>query len=310
MKSHSSVIVLCGPTASGKSELAVWLAEQLQGEIISADSQQVYCEMNIGTGKPTVELLQRVSHFGFDLVTSQESFHEAEFQRYADEKIAQIQARSHVPLVVGGTGLYLRVLQYGLSEAPARDVALRTQLLARIAKEGSQAIFQALQAQDPVYAARIHPHDVTRMIRAMEILHAGQMPSCVFAQHTAQTACYSMIKIGLQWDRAVLYARINQRVEQMLEAGWLAEVRALLAKYGENLQAYKAVGYRELIQHLRGEITLEAAKAMIQQRTRNYAKRQLTWFRQDAEIRWFEPQDKEKILAVILNKVKDLSACT
>lgn len=296
MKSSSPVMVLCGPTASGKSELAVWLAEQLHGEIVSADSQQVYREMNIGTGKPSAELLQRVPHFGFDLVAPQESFHAAQFQQYADEKIAQIQARGHRPLVVGGTGLYLRVLQYGLSEAPSRNVALRTQLLARVAEEGGEALFQELRAQDPLYAAQIHPHDVTRLVRALEILHAGQMPSHIFAQHTAQTARYPMVKIGLQWDRALLYARINQRVEQMLAAGWLDEVRALVEKYGENLQAYKAVGYRELIQHLRGEISVETAKTLIQQRTRNYAKRQLTWFRQDAEIAWFQPTDRQRIL--------------
>lgn len=278
---------LAGPTACGKSEVALTLAERLKAdlgiavEIVSLDSMTLYRRMNIGTAKPSVEERLRVPHHLFDILEPSQDFSVAEYLVAAEQACREIVARGSTPLFVGGTGLYLRSLLRGVFEGPAANEEIRQRLESEAVRDGGESLHRRLQQLDPDTAERLHPNDLRRVVRALEVLElTGQRLS---AQHREEPLSVDQRPTKVMWlapPRDWLYGRINRRVESMLDAGWLDEVRSLLTEPQPlSLTASQALGYKELIEHLRGERSLLEAIESIQMRTRQFAKRQHTWFR-------------------------------
>ena len=278
---------LAGPTASGKSDVAIELAERIQArhgtaaEIVSLDSMTLYRRMTIGTAKPTADQCLRVPHHLFDLLEPSQDFSVAEYLAVAERCCQEIAARDHVPLFVGGTGLYLRSLLRGVFEGPPANEEIRTRLEAEVVRDGQDALFARLQQVDPPTAARLHPNDVRRVIRALEVMELTGQP--MSAQHQEVPLPPDERPRQVFWlepPRDWLYQRIDDRVEAMMSAGWLAEVQSLLNEpLPLSKTASQALGYQELIEHLQGRLTLADAVTRIQTRTRQFAKRQHTWFR-------------------------------
>jgi tRNA dimethylallyltransferase len=298
------LIVICGPTASGKTSLALDLAESFAAEIISADSRQVYRGMDIGTAKATAEERRRVPHHLIDVADPDQDFTTADFIRLARKAIGEIDARGRLPMVVGGTGLYIRTLTEGLLPGPGADKELRNRLLAREALEGEGTLHRRLKEIDPVLAARLSPRDRVRIVRALEVFaNTGRRLSELQEEHAFGEHPYCVLSFGLAPRREELYRAIDLRVEAMMAAGLLDETRALVARgYGADLKAMRTIGYRECLQHLAGEMSLDQAVAHIQQASRRYAKRQLTWFRKDKSIIWVDSlRESDRIQALIDN---------
>jgi tRNA dimethylallyltransferase len=279
---------LLGPTAAGKSALALTVAQALGAELIVADSVQVYRGLDIGSAKPSPEERAAVPHHGLDLVEPDQPFDAAAFRREAFRAMAGIQARGRLPIVVGGTGFYVRALLRWQLPGPGRDPALRERLRAAAAREGLGALHARLAEADPDAAARIHPHDAIRIVRALEILEAtGERPSDLRGARGEGRPPFRPLLIGLHWPREGLYRRIDARVERMIARGLVAEVAGLLDRgFAPELKPLQSIGYRQIVAHLQGRFSLEAAVHAIQQATRRFAKRQLTWFRREPGIRW------------------------
>ena len=277
-------LFIVGPTAGGKTAVAIELALRLNAEVVSADSMQVYRGLDIGTAKPSATERAAVPHHLLDICEPDEIFDAKRFVELAANVIAEIQDRGHVALVVGGTGLYVRALRHGLFDGPARDPMLRVRLEALPAP----ALFAELQSVDPQTAARIDRHNPRRLVRALEVFYATGKPIAALQtqwQMSAERPAPSRI-FGLTRARAELNARIERRIDEQLAAGWLREVERLLARgVAANPTAMQAAGYRELAAHLRGEVSLADAVALIKTRTRQLAKRQLTWFRREPGFR-------------------------
>jgi len=293
-------IVLLGPTAGGKSEIALHLAESLRGEIVGADSRQIYRGLEIGTAAPTAADRLRVPHHMAAFLPSAETYSAGRYAREAREAIAAVEARSVTPVIVGGSGLYLRALLDGLFAGPERDDAVRAELLARLAAEGLDALRSDLGRVDPEALARISPGDSVRVIRALEVYQLTGSPISVLRRARRNEPTPAM-RYGIRWSRAALAVRIADRIAQQLRDGFLDEARALLAA-GPPPEApgLHTLGYRELIGHLRGEATLQEAVAGIALRTRQLAKRQETWFRRVAEVRWFDLESPAQFPEVAL----------
>ncbi|PKN16093.1 MAG: tRNA (adenosine(37)-N6)-dimethylallyltransferase MiaA [Deltaproteobacteria bacterium HGW-Deltaproteobacteria-23] len=287
-KPRSAIVVVVGPTASGKSELAVRLAEEYRGEIVNADSMQVYRGMEIGTAKPSAELLQRAPHHLLGIVAPDVNFTAADFQQEARRVVIDIQKRNKLPIVVGGTGLYIRALLNGLAESPGSDENFRAELTALADREGSAVLLRRLQQVDPATAARLHVNDRLRIIRALEVHQQTGRPFSVY--HKGFTEEWRpAVKIGIDVPRQELYRRINARVERMVAEGLVEEVQSLLAAgYHSGIKALRSIGYKEICSHLAGELSLPEAIELIKRDTRHYAKRQLTWFKREADINWLE----------------------
>ena len=285
-----AVVVVVGPTASGKSELAVRLAERFAGEVVNADSMQVYRGMDIGTAKPSAELLQCVPHHLLGIVAPDVNFTAADFQQQARRVIGEIHARGRMPVVVGGTGLYIRALLQGLSQSPGEDKTFRAELTGIADREGNGVLLERLRSVDPETAARLHVNDRLRIIRALEVYQQSGRPFSAYqGNHGFAEAWCSSLKIGIDVPREELYRRINRRVEQMLADGLVDEVRGLLAAgYHPGLKALRSIGYKEVCAFLAGGLTLPEATELIQRDSRHYAKRQLTWFKKEPEINWVE----------------------
>jgi tRNA dimethylallyltransferase len=285
------LVVILGPTAVGKTAVGLRLAEQIGAEIISADSAAVYRGMDIGTAKPTAEERARVRFHLIDVAEPDEPFTAARFRELALEAMREIQARGKRVLIVGGTGLYLRVLLHGFSLAPPpRDPTIRKRLQQEAREQGLPALYARLQQVDPKAAARIHPNDAVRIIRALEVYEMTGKPLSEW-QHRADSELPAL-KLGLTMPRPLLYRRINERVDQMMAQGFLQEVQNLLSKgYNRDLPALKGLGYRHLIAYLMGEMGLEEAVALWKRDTRRFAKRQMTWFRREPGILWLDASD-------------------
>ncbi|MBN1282823.1 MAG: tRNA (adenosine(37)-N6)-dimethylallyltransferase MiaA [Proteobacteria bacterium] len=286
------IVIVCGPTASGKTAVGVELARRFRGEIVSADSQQVWRGFDIGTAKPSASEREAVPHHLIDCADPGERFDAARFVELADEAIAGIAARGRVPLVVGGTGMYIRMLIHGFCDAPPRDDDLRAELEKEMAAMGPAALHARLAGFDPASAIAISQNDRTRIVRAIEIYElTGTRPSELRGEHDFSEKRYDALEIGLMPDREELYRGIEARVDRMIAGGLADEARRLLGMCGRDAQPFAAVGYREMASHLRGEIGLEEAARLIKRNSRRLAKRQLTWFRADPEIRWMDPAD-------------------
>lgn len=296
------LLIVLGPTAVGKSELALELAERIDAEIINADSQQVYRYMDIGTGKVSVADRERVPHHLIDRVDPDQEFNAALFRRLATEAVDEIRRRGKKVVVCGGTGLYLKALTHGLFSGPGQDPKIRRNLEEEIKEKGLAALYQRLAAVDPSVTASIHPNDRQRIVRALEVFATTRRPlSAWHKDHSFQEEPFAVAKIGLLRERAELYDRINRRSERMLHEGLLEEVRGLVKQgYGLDLKPLRSVGYRQMGAVIRGEMDLIRAGDQMKQETRRLAKRQLTWFRHDGAIRWYHPEtDKHKIFQAV-----------
>ncbi len=283
------LLVICGPTASGKTGWALRLAEHLPLEIISADSRQVYRQMDIGTAKPTADEQARVRHHMIDLIEPEADFSVAEFVDLARPLIVDIQRRGKLPCVVGGTGLYIRALIGGLAPLPTADPELRASLHRQAEREGREAFYRRLQRIDPVAAAGIHPNNLVRVVRALEVYQlSGKRISDFQAEHQFSEQSYRTLQLAWDHPRELLYWRIEQRSEQMLADGLIDEVSALVQRYGPELKALQTLGYREALNYLEGSCDRQRMLNDIQLQTRRYAKRQLTWFRKQPEIIWVD----------------------
>lgn len=307
-----SLVVLLGPTASGKTEISLRWATRLGFEIVSADSVQVYRYMDIGTAKPPLEIRSQIPHHLIDVADPDELYNAARFQEEADRAIRQIHERGRPILVVAGTGLYLRALTRGLFPDGGSDPALRESLQKRARREGVGALYQMLRQVDPEASRRIHPNDLFRIVRALEVfLLSGTPISRHHMGHAMGRERYRTMYLGLEREREELGRRIETRVDQMMAQGLLGEVRALMEKgYGPGLPSMAALGYRHMAAHLRGEMPLDEAIRMMKRDTKRFARRQMTWFRAMSEVAWFRPEQEEEVLEAVGRFLKQGEACT
>lgn len=285
--SEPLLVVLLGPTASGKTALSLWLAQRLHGEIVSCDSVAVYREFEIGTAKPSREQRQIVPHHLIDAIPPDGLITAGDYSRMARQALADIAERGHLPIVVGGTGLYMRALLEGLFAGPTRSEDLRQRLRHRAAVRGPESLHRLLLRLDPGAAARIHANDVAKVIRAIEIcITASRRMTEMWGHGRDPLRGFRILRIGLDPDREALYQRINSRAKEMFLHGLVEETRALRQRYGNSARPLASLGYKQAMQYLAGEISLEQAIAAAQQGHRNYAKRQMTWFRREPDVHW------------------------
>jgi tRNA dimethylallyltransferase len=296
------IVIVLGPTAVGKTELALAVAQRVNAEIVNADSQQVYRYLDIGTGKPSKPERARVRHHLIDVVNPDEDFNAARYRQLAAASIDEIHKRGAKVLVSGGTGLYLKALTGGLFSGPSQDTELRANLEREIAQIGLAALYDRLIAIDPGANTKIHPNDRQRIIRGLEVYQSTGRPLSEWQnEHRFQEEAFQVLKIGLARSRAELYDLINRRSESMIRAGLLGEVRGLMERgYELDLKPLRSVGYRQMGEVIEGIKGLPEAMAEMKQETRRLAKRQLTWFRSDAEIRWFHPEKQEREIAELI----------
>ena len=308
----NKIIFIVGPTASGKTDISIAVAKRVQGEIISADSMQVYRGLDIGTAKITAEQKAAVPHHLIDVIEPSEEFSIHEFRKQALDAISAIHARQHIPIVVGGSGLYVKALMDGLSPHPGEDVLLRQSLRERAANEGLASLYGELFRCDPVTAARIKPQDARRIIRALEVYRLSGTPLSAWEQETKSLAenGYMVQYFGIVRDRAELYARVHERVDAMLAHGLLDEAKHL---WGQALSktTRQAVGYKELFMYYAGECSSGEAIALIKKNTRHLVKKQFTWFRKDKRIEWIDVTgltDYAPVVTALSNRITEKEA--
>jgi tRNA dimethylallyltransferase len=300
------LLVILGPTASGKSALGISLAERLRGEILVCDSTQVYRRFDIGTAKVPIAEWRGITHHLVDLVEPNEVFTAGEYRRRALEVLEDSHRRGKAPVLTAGTGLYLRALLEGLAEAPLRSEELRKRLRAAVEERGPEYLHRVLARLDSETAARIGARDTPKIIRAIEMrLVTGKTVGEIHRSGREPLTGYEVVKIGLQPPRAALYQRIHERVEAMIRAGWIEEVRQLVAdRVPADAKPFQFIGYAEWREYLTGRLGKDEAIARIQQATRNFAKRQITWFRKESEVQWLEGfGDDPKIFSAALMKI-------
>ena len=281
-----TLIVVCGPTAVGETRFAIALAEKLHTEIISADSRQLYKEIPIGTAQPSIEELQRVKHHFVGNLLLEEDYNAGMFERNALKLLENLFQEHDTVVCCGGTGLYIKALCEGLDDVPTANKLIREQLTERLEHEGLETLQCELQNLDPVHFEKMDVQNPQRVIRALEVCLSTGKPFSSFHEGAKKQRPFKIEKIGLELPREELYDRINKRVDLMLEAGWLEEAKSVFDK--RDLNALNTVGYKELFTYLANEMTLEEATDKIKINTRRFAKRQLTWFKKDEEVKWFE----------------------
>ena len=285
------LVVVLGPTASGKTALALAIARRFPGEIVNCDSVAMYREFEIGTAKPSAAERAEVPHHLLDCVDPFTDLSAGEYARQARQVLREIEQRGHLPIVSGGTGLYLRALLEGLFSGPQRSEELRNKLRGRSEKHGTEYLHRILRRLDASAASRIHANDVPKVIRAIEVCLASRRTSPrtmteLWQQGRDPLQGFCILRLGLNPERDALYARINQRAVKMFDQGLITETERLLAKHGDQARPLASLGYKQALQFLRGELDRESALAAAQQAHRNYAKRQMTWFRREPDVRW------------------------
>jgi len=294
------LLVLIGPTASGKTPVSIQIAEHLNAEIISADSRQVYKLMDIGTAKPAADDLKRVRHYFVDELMPDQEFNSGEFGKRGNEIIGDILHRGKIPIVAGGSGLYVQALVDGFFEGPAADTSIRQDLYHRLKNEGAEVLLDELRKIDSGSAMKMLPSNTRRIVRALEVYKITGVPLSEM-QKLKVKINFTPVFAGLRWDRKKLYERINLRADSMIECGLVEEVRQLREQgYSSKLNALQTVGYKEVFDYLDGRIDYGRMVELIKQNTRRYAKRQLTWFRNDERVRWFDVNDKRDFERVAL----------
>ncbi len=299
----SPLICIVGPTAVGKTEIAIQLAQHLDAEIVSLDSRQIYRGMDIGTAKPIPEQQRAVPHHLIDCVDVDQTFSVAEYQRLADTAIAEIRERGKRTMAVGGAGLYFRGIIDGLFDGPGADAEIRAKLQREADEHGNVALHERLRRCDPETANRVHPNNLVRVIRALEVYElTGKPISSLQQQWKMNEPRYPLRAFGLNMPRETLYQRIEERVNRMVEAGLIEEVKGLLDQgCPRNCVAMQSFGYKELIDYLDGKRTLDEAISLLKQNTRRFAKRQLTWFRNDPRIEWLDTSQFSSIDGIVDN---------
>jgi tRNA dimethylallyltransferase len=304
------VIVLVGPTCSGKTSIGISLAKNLGSEIISADSRQIYKHLSIGTAKPNADELTVVKHHFIDLIEPDIEYNVSRFETEALAEIDRIISGGKIPVVVGGSGLYIRSLIDGLFNTVDTDDDFREELKIKREKFGNEFIYEELKKIDPLSAEKMLPQNWKRVMRALEVFHITGVPISKFQQEYQRETPHNFIQFGLEWEREVLYKSIEKRVDLMIESGLVEEVQNILsAGFSNQLNALNTVGYKEIISFLNNEITLDRAVELIKRNTRRYAKRQMTWFRKDERIKWIQinsQNDYEKVAAQILESVQGI----
>jgi tRNA dimethylallyltransferase len=281
------LVAILGPTASGKTALSLALAERFRGEIVNCDSVAMYREFEVGTAKPSAKERGRFPHYLFDIVAPDAYMTAGEYARFGRQILNDIKGRGHLPIVVGGTGLYLRALLEGLFPGPQRSEELRSRLREAAERRGSGYLHRLLRRLDVPAAGKIHANDTPKLIRAIEVcLAARRQMTEMWKQGRDPLTGFRILRLGLNPDRDALYARINERACRMFATGLVEETRGLLEKYGEATRPLASLGYKQAVQLLRGEVSREVAIRAAQQAHRNYAKRQLTWFRREPEVVW------------------------
>jgi len=295
------LIVICGPTGIGKTDLSLSLAEAFDGCIVSADSMQIYRYMDIGTAKPDAGELNRVPHYMIDIVDPDESYDAAQFYREGRQAIAQIHGRQQVPFIVGGTGFYIKALLHGLFEAKPVDPVILDRLRNEADAVGIQVLYERLLACDPEAASKIHVNDAYRVIRALAVFEMSGKPMSQYQQaHGFAESPFDMLKICLFNDREALYDRIDRRVDQMVSDGLLEEVKKLIGMgYTEKLRPMQAIGYRHMIDFISGRMPWDETIELLKRDTRRFAKRQLTWFRKDKEMIWKAAGEVDDIMELV-----------
>lgn len=290
-KIDKTVIVIVGPTGSGKTNLSLKLAQFIPAEIISADSRQIYKFLDVGTAKPSKDELKKVPHHIIDTLNPSENYDASLFEKDAEKIIEEIFKKKKTPIVVGGSGLYIKALIDGIFDTADKDEYYRKKLLEKRKEFGNEFLYEELKKVDPQSAANMLSQNWKRVMRALEVYHSTGEP--IWKHHEKQSSGkekkYLFKQFGLNWQREDLYNKINQRVDWMNENGLIEEVKSILSRgFNKNLNSLNTVGYKEIIQYLEGKITLERAIALIKQNTRHYAKRQLTWFKKDQRINWLK----------------------
>ena len=295
------VIVICGPTGIGKTAVGIELAQVFKGEIISADSMQIYRYMDIGTAKPTSEELTQIAHHMIDIVDPDENYDAVQFSKEGRDRVAGIVHRGLIPFIVGGTGLYIKALLHGLFQSKPVDPQIRKYLKQEAEDNGIGFLFERLKKVDPAAAGRIHPNDSYRILRALEIIESsGKTISEHHQNHGFADDPFTVLKIGLQMDRQDLYARIDKRVDLMIEAGLVAEVTQLLEMgYSAELKSMQSIGYRHMSDFFGGGLPFDECLRTLKRDTRRYAKRQLTWFGADRDIIWQAPANVSDIISLV-----------
>lgn len=297
------VVVIVGPTASGKTAVSIELAKKINGEIISADSMQIYKYMDIGTAKPTLEEMQGIKHYMLDVVMPDETFNVAKYKSMAESAIEGILKKGKVPIIVGGTGLYINTLVDGIEFADVPgDEEYRNELIEKGYREGAMSIYKELEKIDSESAKKIDPNNIRRVARALEIYKVTGKTKTQLDIESRKEVKYDYRLFGMEWDRETLYNRIDLRVDKMIEAGLIDEVRNVTEKFKISNTAVQGLGYKEVIEFLNGNISYEEMIEKLKLETRHYAKRQLTWFRRDKRIKWIKPD--ENATCVIINELQ------
>ena len=306
MSREPLLIAIVGPTGSGKTALSIALAGHFHGEIVNCDSVAIYRDFMIGTAKPTAEERARAPHHLFDTVDPMAYTTAGEYARQARSVLKEIASRRALPIVVGGTGLYLRALLDGLFAGPERSDELRERLRERAAQKGPQHLYKIARRLDAIAAQKIHPHDTPKLIRAIEVCLASRRPmSEQWQMGREPLKGFRVLRIGLDPTRSELYARINRRVVKMFEQGLIEETRLLLARYSESARPLSSIGYSQVLQLLNRQLTQAETIAAVQQAHRNYAKRQMTWFRREPDISWISGfGDSGEVQAMALGLVR------
>jgi tRNA dimethylallyltransferase len=307
--SEPRLITIVGPTASGKTTLAIHLARELDGEIVNCDSMQMIRQLNIGTDKPPESVRNEIPHHLFNRIDIDEFYSAGKYMKEARAICTEIAERMKVPIVVGGTGLYYRAFLRGIFEGPGKSLKLRRRLNRIIERRGLEFLYDKLREKDPDTVQRIRPEDRIRIIRALEVQILTGQPISKVQKETEELTGFRTLSFGLNPPREVLYGRINRRVEEMFEQGILEEVSSLLeAGFARNAKGFEALGYRYAIDVWEGSISLEEAIELTKRDTRRYAKRQMTWFRKEKDIRWMEMTgETEECLRTVLSKIGDIN---
>lgn len=302
------VIVIVGPTSSGKTALSIKIAEKLKSEIISADSRQIYKFLDIGTAKPSEEELKKAKHHFISTLNPDKNFNVSEFEIESIKIISRMHSQQKIPLVVGGSGLYIKALVDGIFNTVDVDEELREKLTHQRKIHGNDYLYNKLKEVDPVSASKMLPQNYKRIIRALEVHHLTGKPIWMLQNEYKREINFEFNQYGLNWKRKVLYENIEKRVDEMIESGLVEELKGVLEKgFDKKLNALNTVGYKEIISYLDGEISLERATELIKRNTRRFAKRQLTWFNKDERINWInieKPEDLNSAADIILSAVK------
>ncbi len=306
---NPSIIVLVGPTGVGKSKIAVSLSTFFPSEIVSADSMQVYKYMNIGTAKPSREERRAVTHHMIGIISPDQYFSAGEYAKMARDKINKIINSGKTPILVGGSGLYIRAVIDGLFSEPMVKETVRKRVRTQLADKGSRYMHEKLAKVDPIAAARIHPNDWRRIIRALEVFFStGETISSLQSKAKAKSIDCRYCIIGLKTERKNLYGKIESRVDLMFKKGFTGEVRQLIKKgYSQDLLPMRSLGYKEVLEYINGHCSLNEAKVLLKRNTRHFAKRQMTWFNKDSRIKWIETSDADEEIDSICHKILRLA---